>query len=263
VWLLGLLACPLACEPSLVVGELELVEPVCSGTAGASGLNEKGVFNDGPLPVPWETSFADGFCGFELDAGFCYGDPRSERRIVTSPVRSPPFAAAFQLGDATGLPAAQMRCAREGQLPDQAFYGAWFFLPTLATDLENWNLIHFQGGVPGETLENTWDVTLEERPGVGLVAHVYEFSTRRVHQQPQPVAVPIGRWFQLELFLKRASDETGAVALYQDGTEVLRLEEIAPDDSPFGQFYVGNLATRLNPPNYTLYVDDVSIRLSK
>jgi hypothetical protein len=60
----------------------------CSSQAGARGLNENGVFNDGPSPAPWQTSFEDGFCSYEYQAGLCFSDQDSDYRIVTSPVRS-------------------------------------------------------------------------------------------------------------------------------------------------------------------------------
>jgi hypothetical protein len=61
------------------------------------------------------------------------------------------------------------------------------------------------------------------------------------------------------MFLKRASDATGEVQVYQDGVSVLHQIGIITDDSAWAQWYVGNLATNLTPPESTIYVDDVSI----
>jgi hypothetical protein len=216
------------------------------------------------LPAPWETSFNDGFCSFKVD-GFCYGDPESDNRIVREPTHSPPFAAAFEIGIGDAGGQQQSRCVREGALPEEAYYGAWFYLPTKATDAtDNWNLFHFQGAPLGERLKGLWDVSLAEGSDAGLVAVVYDrfnASTKpAVYRSTEPI--PLGRWFQLEFLFKRASDATGAVALFQDGAEVIRVEQIPTDDTPFGQWYVGNWAAALSPSNYTLYVDDVTVRLS-
>jgi hypothetical protein len=75
--------------------------------------------------------------------------------------------------------------------------------------------------------------------------------------------IPIGEWFHLELYLKRAADATGEVALYQDGELLFRATDLITDDSDWAQWYVGNLATDLTPPESTLYVDDVTIRSSR
>jgi hypothetical protein len=74
------------------------------------------------------------------------------------------------------------------------------------------------------------------------------------------VPIPIQAWFQLELHLKRAADATGEVALYQDGQLLIDQKGLRTDDTSWGQWYVGNYADALTPPDFTLYVDDVTIR---
>ena len=72
--------------------------------------------------------------------------------------------------------------------------------------------------------------------------------------------VPIGSWFQLEVYLKRATGPTGAFEVRQDGKLAFSFNGLSTDDTSFGQWYVGNLAISLTPPESVLYVDDVSIR---
>jgi hypothetical protein len=232
-----------------------------SADGGAFGMMDNGVYNDGPLPAPWQTSFEDGFCGYRLDAGFCYSDPGAAYRLVSSPVRTGSFAAAFEIGVGGATGSHQARCVREGQLPKEAYYTAWYYLPESASEPNNWNLFHFQGGEPGSPLHGLWDVSLAELPSGALTSYVRDGLGTRVHEQQDPVPVPIGRWFQLEFYLKRAADATGEVALFQDGVEVIRVTGIRTDDTNFGQWYVGNLAAGLTPSRFTLYVDDVTVRL--
>jgi hypothetical protein len=71
--------------------------------------------------------------------------------------------------------------------------------------------------------------------------------------------VPIGSWFHLEFYFKRAKDTTGETALYLDGTRVIDFPNVITDNGDWGQWYVGNLATALAPPESTLYVDDITI----
>jgi hypothetical protein len=61
-------------------------------------------------------------------------------------------------------------------------------------------------------------------------------------------------------FLKQARDATGEVIVYQDGAAIFRLTNVITDNSSvWSQMYVGNLADNLDPPESTLYVDDMSI----
>jgi hypothetical protein len=248
----------LGCEPSLHVGDLE-----CSpAQAGASAMNANGVFNEGPLPVPWQTSFEDGFCGYQYRAGFCYAEPGSSFRLVTSPVHSGPFAAAFEFHASDTGGTRQARCVREGVLADEAYYGAWYYVPSGIAAARDFNLLHFQGGTAGERLHGLWDVSIDDRHGE-LAPYMFDLLHGRRYEPTDPQPIPLDRWFQLELYLKRAADSTGEVALFQDGVEVTRATNVITDDAPFSQWYVGSFAQDVAPTlsPLSLYVDDVTIRV--
>jgi hypothetical protein len=260
--LFGALAVPLVslgCEPPLVVGAL-----TCSSSeTGVAGANDGGAVDGGKLPAPWQSSFDDGFCGYNDSAGYCYADSGGAYRIVTSPVHSGAFAAAFDLRATGGPGTRQARCVRQGVLPEQAFYGAWYYVPSGSSDPVNWNLFHFQGGERGRLLHGLWDVSLDALPDGQMAAYVRDLLHGHVYEQAEPIPVPNDTWFHLEFYYKRASDETGEVALYQDDVEVVRVTDVVTDDdTPFGQWYVGNLALALTPPTSSVYVDDVSVRLN-
>jgi Polysaccharide lyase len=265
-WLSVLAPAP-ACEPALVLGELPLVtEPVgcTAGAGGATGLNEDGVYNDGPMPAPWHTGFEDEFCGYRDGAGFCYADVNSAYGKVESPVKTGSFAAVFELRGGERVDDRQARCVREGVLPEEAYYSAWYYLPPGFSGAFDWNLFHFQSGQPGQRLHGTWDISLDVTSRGQLVAYVADYIANERYDQLDPLPVPIGEWFKLEFYLKRAADETGEIALYQDGQELLRREGVITDDSSFTQWYVGNFAGAFSLPpsdSTSLYVDDVAVRL--
>jgi hypothetical protein len=157
--------------------------------------------------------------------------------------------------------AQQTRCVRRGELPASAYYGAWYFVPEAhSTGGALWNLLHFRGGTGEEAAyHHLLDVTLVDAADGGLELVVYSSVAARTYRAESPVPVPIGKWFHIELYLRRAADATGAVTLYQDGTRLLDVSGVVTDDSTHAQWYVGNLAYGLNPAESTLYVDDVSI----
>jgi hypothetical protein len=222
-----------------------------------------GSFNEGPLPAPWQDGFEDGFCGYRTLAGFCYAPPGGAAtfRLVTEPVHSGAFAAAFDIGlDDFDAPH-QTRCVREGTMPESARYGAWYYVPSGSTDPVNWNLFFFQARVPGGALDGLWDVSIEETDDGELALYLLDHVSGRFHHQTSPLSLPTERWVHIELYLKLASDDTGEVALWQDGEELLRVTGVMTGDARFGQWYVGNLAASLSPPRSTLYVDDVTIEL--
>ncbi len=253
--LLGLIAGVLAlaaCRPELTAGEW-----VCNASGGAPSAMP----ND-PVTVPWSTGFEDRFCDYTERAGFCYEAGNAAYELVTSPVHSGRYAAAFSVNTEGGTVHQQARCVRQGTLPRAAYYGAWYFIPAAAaTDGKVWNLFHFQGGADvSDRLHNLWDVSLLEADGGNLSLVVYGPVAQKTLHPDEPTLVPLGSWFHIELFLERAADESGEVTLYQDGERLLSATSLMTDDSTFAQWYVGNYSDGMTPPASTVYVDDISIR---
>ena len=238
-----------ACEPELVVGNWTCPPP---GPDQAPGNRSK------LIDAPWSTSFETGFCDYTLAGGFCYTDPDARYRIVDSPVHSGRKAAAYSVTTDPSLVGRQARCFREGALPREARYGAWYYVPVDVDPAGNWNLMHFQGG---DDLHGLWDVSMQNVDDGHLRLYLFGFLPNPTFPMLGPAPqVPIGSWFHLEFRLLRAKDATGEIALYQDGALIHEVTGIVTDDTDFAQWYVGNLAHGLTQPASTLYVDDVTIR---
>jgi len=237
----------MACKQAMGVGDYK-----CHAQGAADG---SAFSSTDPIAVPWQTGFENGFCDYVEVAGDCYRWPPVDFRLVDSPVHSGQYAAEITVvtgTDAGSQP--QGRCFRQGKLPAEAHYGAWYLIPKTATNAGLWNLFHFQSdGSPS----GLWDVHLANRP-TGLSLELYSRFLNSDARYSAPV--PIGRWFHIVLYLKRAKDKTGAVALYVDDQKALEFTNLTTDDSDWGQWYVGNLATDVNPPECTVYLDDITIR---
>lgn len=251
----------LACAPELELEAGAWNCPVTHGneTGGAPSLSPPG--SRTPLKLPWSTGFEDGFCGYYDGSGFCYSDSKGGFRRVTEPVHSGRFAAAFDI-DAGEFrrEGNQTRCVREGELPERAYYGAWYFVPSGTEELDNWNLFHFQGGKP-YVIEKYWDVSLGKNDDGELFLHVFDDVDGKTYRQEpsDAVPIPIDTWFHIELYWDRS--EAGEVRLYQDGKQVIHVTDPTTEYPEWGQWYVGNLANALSPSLSTVYVDDVTVRL--
>lgn len=238
-------------EPKLLVGAMECSAP------------EPMEVYYGPVDEPWSTSFENGFCDYAHARGRCYGDERTTRELVTSPTHSGRRAAAYTINAEEGVDGGkQSRCYLEGATPADAIYGAWFYLPAGATEVDNWNLVHVVAGSGPEpnASAGVWDISLEIRDGV-LSLYVRDFLNAQAWKRAEEtVPVPIGAWFHVEFRWRKAADETGIMELFQDGQLLWREDERITTDEPWTQWYVGNLAQALTPINSTIYVDDVTIR---
>lgn len=214
------------------------------------------------LPIPWSTGFENGWCDFADGRGDFVESGSGEKALVTKPVHSGAFAASFST-TATGV-GGQSRVIRAGLLPAEAYYGAWYYIPSVATNTGLWNLIHFQNDNPSGDV-GLWDVSVVTTDDGNLRLEVYCPLLRaypdKVPSQVNHPPVPIGSWFHIEIFWKRAMDDTGVVRVYQDGEAIFQLADVVSDTSVNNiQWYVGNLADSLVPKESTVYVDDITIQ---
>lgn len=256
----------LACAPKVSVGGWQCPAADVIGDGGASPVS-----STDPVPVPWSTGFEDGFCGYPTaddqssdGPGFCYGD--KPYALVTEPHRpGGHYAAEFSVIGDMAHAQNQTRCVRQGKLPDAAYYGAWYFIPEALVSVQSaWNLFHFTGGdAPGQMLGSLWDVHLNN---AGMPAGQWELvvydplaKDNDTYSSAAHKPVPIGSWFHIVLFLKRAADSSGEIALYQDDELLFDQSNLKSDASNFGQWYVGDWAPNAVPLDSSLYVDDVSI----
>jgi hypothetical protein len=248
------------CDPTVSIGVR-----VCPSSPDASDDLDAAVDASIPVQVPWRNGFEDGFCDYAMPAGFCLATGSNSYDLVTSPVHSGRFAAAFTANTNTADAGTQARCVRQGVFPTQAYYGAWYYIPPPDggnwVNTGNWNLLDFRGGTPGPeggTL-GFWDVSITSLTDGGLNLYLFDFFTAAPVYAGTPLAVPIGRWFHVEVFFKRSSGNAGELAVWQDSTKLLDVQNIETDNSDWGQWYVGNLASALQPPVSTVYVDDITI----
>jgi hypothetical protein len=239
----------MGCEPTVIVGTR-----VCPTTDEGDGATNQ----DAGVPLTWSNGFENGFCDFTPPLRFCIATGASKYSLVTSPVHSGRYAAAFTaISDADG--GSQVRCVEQGVFPSAAYYGAWYYVPETAKVVILWNLLHYLGGVPGQT-HGLWDVSLVNQSDGGVHVSVFEFLNGGVTPDAGAVpAIPIGQWFHLEVYFKRAKDTTGELSVWQDGVLAVHLTGLATDDTDWGQWYIGNLATGLLPPASTVYVDDITM----
>lgn len=227
-----------------------------ASAAGAGGAGAIAV----PFELPWNAGFENDFCEWEGSGAFCMTPGHPIKRVVMDPVHSGDFAAEYTVDSAKANKSFQSRCVRRGMFPAAAFYGAWYFIPKLPNQFRLWNLFHFQGGdAQDQNYHDLWDVSIVKRDDGSLRLAFYDFGRSTLPDQSNAPSIPIGAWFHIQLYVKRAADDTGEFVLFQDEISILQLSGVVTDDTMLGQWYVGNYAEEMDPVQSTVYVDDVSI----
>ena len=158
---------------------------------------------------------------------------------------------------------------RSGNLPMQAYYSAWYYLPRSVTVGVYWVIMKFRlrTVVDDPTTDNElFDVNLKSLKDGGMSLRVYAHQGTGGGDLPLSVpsdpVVPVGDWFQIEAFYRVASDNSGRLTLWLDGTQIL--DKSGPTGpTPWVAWDVVSVAEVLSPETATIFIDDCAISNSR
>jgi hypothetical protein len=167
-------------------------------------------------------------------------------------------------------PASAMVCVnyiyRQAPMPADAYYSAWFWFPLLFSIPNYLNIIHFAGSTTNDdrALVSIWDVDLQSQADGSLAAYLFQFpvpnfASGRSYDEATPVPVPIMSWVHFEVLFRKASDNTGRIAVWQDGTLVLEVNDVATIPTDFLRFNIGGASRDITPAPADILVDDAAI----
>lgn len=154
---------------------------------------------------------------------------------------------------------------RTGDLPQAAYYSAWFYLPATISSADYWLIFKFRSRTPDPNPVDVelWDVDLTPQ-GSALELRVFHHTSTTdggfgTEIAPNaPLAAPLERWFQIEAYLRASPDDTGELIIWQDGTVLYDLRgPSAP--STYLQWSVGSAAQSLSHGEARVFVDDAAI----
>jgi hypothetical protein len=147
----------------------------------------------------------------------------------------------------------------------EAYYSAWFYIPSSFAVVSWLSLIHFRCSTTGDgnNLLPTWDVNLYPRPDGSLSAQLYDYIAPANLEQAAPIPVPVATWVHFEVFLRKASGATGEVAVWQDETMILESQNVVTAQTDWVQWDAGGSSDDVAPPAALVYVDDAAISLSR
>jgi len=178
--------------------------------------------------------------------------------IVESPVHSGHYAARSSTN--TGNPS-YARLYLQDNLPVEAYYSVWFYIPTQYAVGQYWNVFEFSGR-SDPTNANTgmaiWSLDLRHGSTGELVWYVYDDVGSRELKPGNPVMAPIGRWFRVQAFVRQATDLTGRVSFWIDDALFIDQRAVSTVPSAWMAWSVGSAAGQMPQPA-DLYIDDAGI----
>jgi hypothetical protein len=156
------------------------------------------------------------------------------------------------------------RVWREQDFPAEAYYSAWFYLPQANQTTADWTILQFRERQPLDPsmIAQGLDIDLRSLPGGDLILSVFDHRAAYLRSPTPDVAmpVPIGRWFQIEVFFRNAADDSGRFTVWLDGQLYYDLQR-PTKTSDLVYWSPCNITEDLVPPQSAIYVDDAAVSL--
>lgn len=185
--------------------------------------------------------------------------------IVTQPAIGN-FAASLSIGSGNTT-AAYFFTYRVPSTP-LGIYSADFYIPGNILTGNWWNVWQWKSEDNGYEIP-VISLNILNR-GAALYANLFyspngDADTPSEHiPQSDPIPFPTDRWVNITGYFMASSDETGYVEIYQDGTKIFDIRNIATKPGGKNVFWsVNSYADRIAPDPATIYVDNISIYESR
>jgi len=143
-----------------------------------------------------------------------------------------------------------------------AYYSVWFYIPRVYHPAQWWSIFQFKSVTArsAPASDPMWMVDINNRPDGSMYLYLWDAIDRTSFVPREHVNLPVGRWFQLTAYFRRANDRSGRIALWQDGTLLYDIDGIETVTGANVHWGICNYSDDIDPPDVTIYADDAEIR---
>jgi hypothetical protein len=199
--------------------------------------------------------YDSGIAGSSVSTDFAHSGRYSVKMTVTTPNDPSSGTRLFRWLESRNYP--------------QAYYSAWLYFPQSYTPTTYWNIVQFKSKNATNN-DPFWILNIGNRPANGnmyFYLYYWQSGTGPTVNETGPVSydqalkdVPVGKWVHVEVYLKEASDFSGRVTVWQDGTAIFDKSGVKTKYSDGdNQWSVNNYSSGLTPATSAIYADDAAI----
>jgi hypothetical protein len=141
------------------------------------------------------------------------------------------------------------------------YYSAWYYIPQRVQVDSWWSIMEWKSNGSHNA---KFMVGVANRPNGNMYLYLGrgQDSGGGMWSQSQ-LDVPVGRWFQVEAYVRKATDGSGRVTLWQDGVQLIDVTGVATANSDDLSWAVINYGQYTSPADVTIYADDARISTSR
>jgi hypothetical protein len=152
-------------------------------------------------------------------------------------------------------------------LPDEAYYGAWFYLPQDEAVATYCTVLQFRSLEPADpdSSGRAMSLRLRRLPSGAFIVYVYQHNDGYL-QAPladPPPLVRAQQWFHLEVFFRHATDTTGAIRVWLNGRLVYDLPGRKTGVGLRPWFGISSESDDADSGAFEVLADDVTISRSR
>ncbi len=141
------------------------------------------------------------------------------------------------------------------------YYSAWYFIPQRVAVNSWWGLMEWKS--PG-SFNAKFTLEVYNRPDGQMYLFLGRGQDSGGGSWTQKIKnIPVGRWFHIEAYYEKAVAATGRISVWQDGTRILDVKNVATANSDDLRWAVINYGSHLSPSDVTVYVDDAAISTTR
>jgi hypothetical protein len=205
--------------------------------------------------------------------------------VSSDQARRGKYAARLAIQTASDGSQANAGLSRTGFLPVEAYYSAWYYLPSAVNVSTFWVIFKFRMRSVADdasTAAELFDLNLANTSSGGMTLRLYDHRGGDIPLDVAEPTVPVGTWFQVEAYYLNPGSNPGTTAGADgDGTDGSAADGGAPNDGGRLTFWldgqeivdvtgpmaptswvawdVVSVAVNLTPSTAVLYVDDCAI----
>jgi hypothetical protein len=222
--------------------------------------------------VLWSARFEDGtfseWTGAPGGAVDANPTPPSMIEVSADHARLSRYAAKLTIDAGSDGTQENTAMSLKGNLPTEAYYSAWYYLPHSATVGTFWVISKFRMRTVADdatTEQELYDLDLVNLPTGEMSLQLFDHRMGGfiVPLDATGVVVPVGVWFQIEAFYRNAPDATGRVTYWLDGQEVVDVANHPMAPTPWVEWSAVSIGVNLTPSLEVLFIDDCAVSLTR
>jgi hypothetical protein len=200
--------------------------------------------------------------------------------VSSDQARRGKYAARLTIQTASDGSQANAGLSRSGFLPTEAYYSAWYYLPSAVKVSTFWVIFKFRMRAVADdasTAAELFDLNLANTPSGGMTLRLYDWRNGDVPLDVAMPAIPVGTWFQVEAYYRNPGSNPGTDGSATDGgvpnnggqltfwLDDQKIVDVAGPMAPTSwvAWNVVSVGVNLTPSTAVVYVDDCAISRSR